>query len=195
MVDGGPRLRLNERGKPNDLQTNDQTIRRQGDIERRKPVRLDSRKGFSLLEIVVALGLLSMGMVGVMRLSAFLSKGARHLVSVSTRDRLVQSLVSSIQANPKLYRVISEPVGSIDSAGRLVTERKLSELALAWSKTYFGDSKNCTACPGRMGYVIQPVLGVPGLFQISVRVTSREIFQGKNGQGTSRDYRFLTSLN
>ncbi len=151
--------------------------------------------GFSLLEVLIGLGLLGLGIVGVLRSTHFLAKGTRHLTSISARDRVVTSLVSEIQSNPKMYQITPEAAQAVDGAGRLITELKLSVLPLAWSNSFFGDVSACPKCPGRLGYVIQPVLGVPGLFQISIRVKSSEIFAGKDGVGATRNYRFLTSLN
>lgn len=152
-------------------------------------------KGFTLLEGVIALGLLSIGLMGVMTAVRLTASGVRHVVSVSTRDRVVAGLITDIQANPKLYRVTNIPVASGGDGQVASIDRQLAVLPIAWSKSFLGRVEDCQACSGRMGYVIQPILGIPGLFQIVIRVQSADIFNGNDAQTHSRDYRFLMALN
>lgn len=150
-------------------------------------------KGFSLLEVIIALAIFSLGLMGMATATRFAASGVRHLTHVSVRDRMVAGLITSISSNPHLYQVTNIAVGTTDPIAKNIIEERFKELPIAWSKNFFGNVKDCPTCSGRLGYVIQPLLGVPGLFQISVRATSTEIFKGKSSH--ERNYRFLVSLN
>ncbi|MBI1860814.1 MAG: prepilin-type N-terminal cleavage/methylation domain-containing protein [Deltaproteobacteria bacterium] len=149
-----------------------------------------NQRGQSILEVLVAMGLLAIGVMAFAFSSKLTTTGIRNVASVSARDRAVSTLILNIRSNPKLYQVTNVPVGTLAPNGKLVSENLLSNLPLAWSKNFVGPVDQCVSCAGRMGYVIQPVDTLPGMFQITVRVTSSDLYSGAR-----RDYQFLATLN
>jgi hypothetical protein len=60
-------------------------------------------------------------------------------------------------------------------------------LPLAWDQNLLTEAVNCPNCPGRMGFVIQPLEDVPGINKITIRVTHQTLIRGY------QDYVFMLS--
>jgi hypothetical protein len=131
------------------------------------------------------------GMLVTSQITRIFAYHSKKSESRMTQHRLVGGLISSIQANPGLYQISNVPTGQAQ-AGKLFVDEALRVLPIAWSQSYYGPVSGCAKCPGRLGYVIQPVTAIPGVFQITVRVTNKYL---GTSNGEVREFRFLTALN
>lgn len=129
-----------------------------------------SNKGMSLVEVIVATGLLGIIAMGIASALSYYSKDfARHRSTVA-RDRNMNSLVSMLKIR------ISEM--DITFAPNAILSKDVATFPYYWSADYDLMTKEecltqvfkgATSCPliGRMNYLIKPVPGVPSLYQAS----------------------------
>ncbi|MBX7232179.1 MAG: type II secretion system GspH family protein [Bdellovibrionales bacterium] len=110
-----------------------------------------ARSGMTMIELVVAIGLLTLVLSGSSIL-VLQSKRVVQSVTIKRSSSLqLNSLASSILSNPKLFKVHFDSRESY-ACSELATAR----LPLAWDKNTVYNLADCDWCKGRIGYVIQP---------------------------------------
>lgn len=140
-----------------------------------------NQKGFSLVEVMVALGVLGVVVYYFSSGTSFLSQRNKQLEELMIMDRHVNTLYENIQSNSDVYQITYDPKEFNDNAD----PSKLKDyLPLAWDLKILTDKKNCEVCPGRMGYVIVPLDGYRGLYKLTIRATHPKV------QGY-KEYNFL----
>lgn len=138
-------------------------------------------KGFSLVEAMVAIGLVSLvGFSLAVGIHQFRTLVAKSQVS-QVVDRQINDIVENIRPNINLYQ-IDYSISETERLDALAIEK----LPMAWDVGVMATAKSCPSCPGRYGYIIQPFSGLPGLYMLTVRMTHRswEAF---------RDYTFVVT--
>ena len=130
--------------------------------------------GYTYVEALVSLALLGVISYGIYNGVAYLSSQTHRVISLSTKDKEMSALLSTIRTNVDLFQINYDLT---DAAKEQMLN--VNTLPQAWA-TNIGitDVKNCPSCPGRLGYVVQPVTGIRGLLQVTVRVTNKELFEG-----------------
>lgn len=138
--------------------------------------------GFSLAENMIAIGLLGLLMVAMMAATSTVFSSLERARAAATESRIMSSLIEEIRADPERYQKNFAPFTTTNSA--LKTSLGLP---IAWSQDYRGPVSGCPTCPGRLGYVIRPTDGFPGLFTVTVWIENPNYFQG------SREYSFIVT--
>ncbi len=152
-----------------------------------------TQKGTSLIEVIFATAALTIISYGVLTSLDHFSNQVVYSKSVQARDKQLAALVETLRANSGLYQ-ISYDANATTIAGLLDplnTSSVLhpSNLPLAWNMNKIDTVIGCPSCPGRLGYVIYPMQGFPGLFKMVIRVKNEVLFKGH------LDYEFIVSQN
>lgn len=138
-----------------------------------KLTKLDQR-GFTMMEILVVSGLI---VVVIFSLTTSLRMSQQFLGQVRgkrNRDRVVSSTLKNVVENIALFQK-NFNMGD-DWAESLLDPKALP---IPWDdNSVYNSLQECPTCPGRMGFVIQPVVGMPGLNRLRIRVTHSTLIQG-----------------
>lgn len=144
-----------------------------------------NNKGFTIMEAIVGIGLLGIVMVTGTQGYDYIKSSQTKMTTMNTTENRVSEIIQTVKANIS-QQIISFPASvsasstgsSSESGDTLVTsyiESALgSNLPMAWSLTTDSKVSDCTACPGRYGYVITAIPGYGGLYLVSVRFTHKD---------------------
>ena len=110
-------------------------------------------------------------------------------LGIQGRHDIISSIVENIRNNIGNYQMSFNDSSAMDASGALMTDVLLAEdkLPFAWSNSVITTPAECPSCPGRYGYLIQPLSSFKGLFLVTVRLTNKDLFEGV------KEYRFVTS--
>lgn len=158
--------------------------------------------GMTLIEVIIAS--LVLAIVGTATIASVsqLFKAQRRVRDLTTEDRLVSGLVSSIRSNVGAYPVSPYYADDTADCGNApCIDVLLNDLPLGYSNTTLMQAGTCPGCAGRIGFAIQPVQNMPSLCRITVRLVNTQLYGGKygtysNGQygtATFKEFRFLAS--
>ena len=142
---------------------------------------MKNQKGFSLVEVLVASGVMGALIYVFGSGSAFLSSKNKNLEELMLMERHVNSLYENIQSNIDVYQITYDPTNFNNNAD----PTKIAKyLPIAWDMKKLTTVSSCKSCPGRMGFIIVPLQGYRGLYKLTIRVTHPKIPNFK-------DYSFL----
>lgn len=136
--------------------------------------------GTSLVEMMVAVAIMSIIFVSMMFMVQFAMDEKRRVMSKTIQEKILQSVAADLRADSSIYQKNFSPA-NIDNATILSDEN----LPYRWNDHVevmcdsTADPQCCTACPGRMGYVIRPISGWPGMYMATVRLSSESITGGQ----------------
>ncbi len=136
--------------------------------------------GFTLVELLVALGVASVfALLIALGVNQILTKTG-GVKSTQALEQHVAGILEQVAANVGQFQMNFEPQDASAARGQLNVE----SLAMAWSQDRLSTSAQCPECPGRLGYVINPLSGYPGLFVVTVKLTHVELLgaEGKTVQ-------------
>lgn len=133
------------------------------------------------MEAIVGLGLLAIVMVTGTQGYDYIKSSQTKMTTMNTTENRVSEIIQTVKANIS-QQIISFPAsastssessgGSGDTLVHNYIESVLgSNLPMAWSLTNDSKVADCTACPGRYGYVITAIPGYGGLYLVSIRFT------------------------
>ena len=119
--------------------------------------------------------------------------GAAELLSVNSRilsmtrqkrdrDRVVGNTLHNIMENLSAIQRNFDP--SDDVRDKVLA---VGRLPLAWDQDKVVPAAQCPDCPGRAGFILQPLEGRAGLNRLTVRLTHKEILKD------FRDYVYILS--
>ncbi len=139
-----------------------------------------NERGFSLIGALITTAIVSvfaLGAAEVLRLNAeFLAQTKRK----RDRDRIVANILNMvIESLPVLQRTFDPSNGVRD------TLLSPASLPFAWDQHRVVPTSECSGCPGRMGFAVQPMAGRQGLVRLTIRLTHRQF------EGGPRDYVFV----
>ena len=141
------------------------------------------------MEVLVAAALV--GITAAFAASALQNVNRARMLSLGLQGRhdIVSTIVENIRNNVGNYQMSFNDSAVVDASGALMTDVLLAEdkLPFAWSNSVITTPAECPSCPGRYGYLIQPLSGFSGLFLVTVRLTNKDLFEGV------KEYRFVTS--
>lgn len=159
-----------------------------------------AQKGFSMVQIMIGVGILGLSMYLYMGSTGHLNKYNKEVVTKLSVERQALNLFFNIKNNPGLYQTNYNAEEFFD-----ITNKKalMEALPLAWNDKMFIDveeckttdptDEDCAGYKGRMGYVLTPHPELRGLFKLTIRVTHADLFTDDpdpNKPGF-RDYTFI----
>ncbi len=133
---------------------------------------MNNQKGFTLVEVMVTAGVLGTVLYLFTNGSSFLSQRNKQLEELMIMERHVNSLYENIQSNIDVYQITYDPKEFNDNAD---PSKLAAYLPMAWDMKILTSVKNCTECPGRMGYAIVPLDGYRGLYKLTIRATHPKV--------------------
>lgn len=145
---------------------------------------LFNNRGQTLAEALVGLALLSIVFAIFTRAHESLNKMVTSTYTSSETDRLVNEVAENIRTGFENYQI------NFGSDDQVQQSLNVNSLPMAWGVGTITTASKCADCPGRYGYVIQPISSSPGLFQVTLRLTHKSWIE-KGEQ--SRDYVFVVS--
>ena len=126
-----------------------------------------NNKAYSLVETMLALGLLSMAISGALYTNITSLKTFSRIQTLSDESEVLQTLYANIRSEPARYQRSFESQSNTDA---LLLP---GVLPIAWSNQYLGDAAGCPDCPGRAGYVLTPLAGYQGLQSLQIKLTHK----------------------
>lgn len=154
---------------------------------------LRNQKGLSILEVLIGFAMIALvgsffvsGMVG-------LRKVAKDSGTKNSIYKQINDVIESIRPNVKMYQV--NYFTSDEERERALA---VDKLPMAWGNGVIADKKDCAACPGRYGFVIQAYPNMRGLYLVTLRMTHKDwMTDDSNGAGKAVanfvDYQFVVN--
>lgn len=144
------------------------------------------KSGMTMIELLMASAVF--GLIGSLLLMGLntVFRAERRTRQRTAEDRMVLGILSNVQANLHLFPTSTNQVGS--SGAQTEIEQMTDKMPMAFSDSDFVSVDQCPTCPGRFGYVIQPMQGMNSLYLVTLRLKHRDLY-GANG---IKEYRFLT---
>ena len=133
-----------------------------------------NQKGFSLLEVIIALGILGAASTYMMTSYHSSQQGIMGLSDKTILNTVIWDVVTGVDGNVGKYQTnfsSNEIFSQSSSASEL---NKI--LPIAWDSSGTHSLEDCPKCKGRMGYIIKPLSGQRGLFELDIKVTHERIF-------------------
>ncbi|AZZ36143.1 hypothetical protein CIK05_04820 [Bdellovibrio sp. qaytius] len=126
----------------------------------------NSKKGFTITEVMVGVALLSIVLVGGLTAFDLLNKTAISNETKSTADDRVAEIIENIRQQPTTQILQYADASSLLSA---------SNLKMAWSNNEDKPAADCKNCPGHYGYVITPATDATSdLYLVTIWFTHTE---------------------
>lgn len=149
--------------------------------------------GMTVAELLVAAAILGVATAGAVRGLQEITKSRNVNLGLTERHNIMNAIVDNIRSNSSAFQMGYTPVdlSAISSTGdnELVDDLlDPDNLNYAWSNSRIGTITECPECPGRYGYLIQPVALNRGLFLVTIRITNKELFEG------FKQYQFITTV-
>lgn len=136
--------------------------------------------GFSLIGALVTTAIVSviaLGAAEILRLnSQFLAQTKRK----RDRDRIVANILNMVIESLPLLQRTFDPSDEIRDS--LLDPTRLP---FGWDQNHVLPLAKCAGCPGRMGFVVQPMSGRQGIVRMTIRLTHTQF------EGAPRDYVFV----
>lgn len=130
--------------------------------------------GFTLVEGIVAAGIMALGAYVVMYGVSKLQMGLTNVKEVAGRELEVNNVIENLRSNINLFQVnynfTESQVSQMSETDLALDVRKLP---LAYNELGIFEASACPDCTGKLGYVVQPVSGRQGLYQVTVRIMDR----------------------
>lgn len=145
------------------------------------------RRGMTLIEVLI--GAVLLGLTAAFSLQALdnLNASKTRAFGLQGRSDIVYSLLENLRENVAYYQTSFEEATLHDEES-LDLLLPPDALPYAWSQSRMSTPEECPECPGRYGYVIQPVKGKAALYRITIRLSNPEVFTGL------KDYQFITTI-
>lgn len=158
-----------------------------------------NNKGFTIMEAIVGIGLLGIVMVTATQGYDYIKISQSKMVTMNTTENRVSEIIQTVKANISQQiisfpaSVVSSITGSSSINGDTLVNTYIesvlgSNLPMAWSMNTDAKVADCTACPGRYGYVITAVPGYGGLYLVTLRFTHTDW-----GAEASKSFSFVVS--
>lgn len=154
---------------------------------------LTNNKGLALLEVL--LGFAMIALVGSFFVSGIvgLRKVAKDSGTKNSIYKQINDVIESVRPNVKMYQV--NYFNSDEERERALA---VTKLPMAWGNGVIADAKDCSACPGRYGFVIQAYPNMKGLYLVTLRMTHKDwetIEEKGSGQKKTNfvDYQFVVN--
>jgi hypothetical protein len=149
-----------------------------------KLIKNDS--GFSIIEAVVALGIIGIGAYGLLEgLDSITSSKTKVDESIGL-EIILAAVVDEVRSNITREKVDFKAHENFLSLTNIDDVK--DSLKMGWNKN--GIQVDCINCAGKFGYVVSPykvgTLLYRGLFEVSIRVTHDKLFPNRFKQ-----YRFI----
>lgn len=176
------------------------------------------QSGMSLIEIMVAVFVVSIGLLGVARMEILAKQSNVEAIQRTAATQIAQQIIEKMRANPsQLSTYVGNTLGagkltapSPDCAGTTCTSAQLATWDLyQWEQSLIGaDEKAGTANAGGLdsprGCITGPAGGGPGAYTIAIawrgktpmkNPTTTTCGNGQNLYGTNEQYRRVLILN
>lgn len=137
--------------------------------------------GVTFIELMVGAGILGLAVVMYMGASNFFLKKNKETLEGVVLSNYVNAIYNSMQSNLDLYQITYDSKSFHENTS---PEFLRKNLPMAWDFKTITKVSECEECPGRLGYIVEPVSGYRGLYKLTVRATHPNI------QGF-RDYKLL----
>ena len=141
-----------------------------------------NQNGLTFLEVMISIAILASFSVAILAAFDSFSSRIHSTQALKAQDQQLHSLMNTLRTNVDLYQLnYDHKVNNIEIG------LDPDNLPMAWGANVVTKASKCPNCPGRLGYVVHPVTGLPGMFRVVVRVKHRSLFKGH------RDYEFIVS--
>lgn len=124
-----------------------------------------SSKGFTLPEVLVGMTVLLIGMLAFTSGIVLVDKQYNRIDYSRVHGELLSNLLGNIRADFNNYQVHFGLTKEEEE--RLL---KAENLPIAWNKQGMLPAKECSACLGRLGFLIFPMPNFPGMFVVKIRI-------------------------
>lgn len=150
--------------------------------DRNAPCIISRADGHTLIELLIGFAILTIVSMAFMQGISSIANMKETADTSMSVEKQINNIIENIRVNARLYQVAF-------TRDTLTRQAMLADknLPIAWSSKLISDSETCPACPGRAGYVIQPLDGVPGLYIVTVRLTHTA------WGGQAREYQFVVN--
>jgi type II secretory pathway pseudopilin PulG len=142
-----------------------------------------NQRGYSLIEIGVALGIMLVGIFVITRGMDSMREITEDTLTLSANERQINMIADNLRTGLEQYQINFD-----QSDKRLEEILKVDTLPMAWDVGKNGPAENCPTCKGRYGYSIQVLERYRGLFLVTLRVTH------KDWSEPFRDYKFVVTV-
>ncbi|MCB0377268.1 MAG: prepilin-type N-terminal cleavage/methylation domain-containing protein [Bdellovibrionales bacterium] len=144
--------------------------------------RLNNR-GSSLIEAVVAMAIISIIIVVMAQVLISMESTMQRILSKNYNEKVAVNLINSIRNNPKVFQAHFKNYPENVKEAMLKKER----MPLAWDRDGIYEVDQCLKCPGRAGFIIEPIATTPGLLKLTLRVYEIET----DSLNSHRDYHMI----
>lgn len=144
----------------------------------------NNQKGSIMIETMLASLIGIMFVFGSITAMNDVFKTSQNFALKSNQQKSTMNFLEAIKANGALFQRHSMALSSSDKEKFL----SLSKLPIAFSQNGITSVDKCAECPGRAGYIIEPM--GKGLYQVTVR-----IYNNKDDPSSLRDVKIIVGDN
>jgi type II secretory pathway pseudopilin PulG len=149
----------------------------------------NSSSGFSLLETMIATGLLAAFIATSSVIYISIQKHTSDAARNSVANAEINNILDNIRTGVQNYQL------NFDSTATPTTTLQTANLPMAWDVGVITTAAACPHCKGRYGFYIQPILSgsgsltYPGLDMVYVRISNSDW-----PDPSYQDYQFVVSV-
>ena len=148
----------------------------------KKAGRLNSQSGTSLIEMMIAVAIMSIIFTSMMFMVSFAMDERKRVVSKTIQEKILQSVSADLRSDSSIYQ--KNFVSAVTDNNTVLAD---ANLPFRWNDltemmcdaTVVTVPPCCPGCPGRMGYTIRPINGWPGMYMATVRLSNPSLNGGQ----------------
>ena len=139
-------------------------------------MKIKNQSGMTLVEVLFSTVALSIVFLAAIEFAANIRKQTVAASSQRSYFNEYQKIANLVMSDPKLFKITFNP-----TEAKRCSLLKSGQLPLAWDSKNVYPVDDCTACAGRIGYVIQPydIPTLRGVYKVTFRITHTTLTKGK----------------
>lgn len=128
-------------------------------------IQKNNRQGFSFIEVMVGLAMITIVGSSTAYLLVKFKQSVNQVIVKSTKNAEFSNLIDTIRQNIDTMQI------HYDSSSMMAIS-KLTKDNMPWAfdKDMIYPVADCSSCPGRFGYIIQPSKTIRSLYDVTLRV-------------------------
>ncbi|MCM2277803.1 MAG: type II secretion system GspH family protein [Oligoflexia bacterium] len=128
--------------------------------------------GLTLIELMISAGLIIIVALGVATSFTYARKSSVTVGAQRQSSDVGMGILQQTTDAFTKYQVNFNDTASMNDSGGVFPMN--APLPIAFSREIYSSAEECPSCPGRMGFVIQPLSGYRGMYRATIRIQNTD---------------------